>query len=96
MHLVSGPGDVRRRGRVLVDQDGRRRRASRILGSDLKPGDWVIVAAGAVIERLDPREAEEIIETLNAAVAAEYAASGEAAAAALRDTADANATGGRS
>jgi hydrogenase assembly chaperone HypC/HupF len=55
---------------VLVDEDGRRRRASRLLVSDLQPGDWVIVAAGAVIERLDPREAGEIIATLDAAVAA--------------------------
>jgi hydrogenase maturation factor len=81
---------------VLVDQDGRRRRASRILVPDLSPGDWVIVAAGAVIERLDPREAEEIVETLDAAVAAEYAAAGEAAAVTVRDAADADTTGGRS
>lgn len=81
---------------VLVDQAGRRRRASRILVPDLQPGDWVIVAAGTVIERLDPREAEQIAETLDAAVAAEYAAAGEAAGTALRDAADTDTTGGRS
>ena len=65
---------------VLVDEDGRRRRASRLLISDLQPGDWVLVAAGAVIERLDPREAEEIIATLDAAVAAQAAGMGRAVA----------------
>ena len=68
---------------VLVDEDGRRRRASRLLIPDLRPGDWVLVAAGAVIERLDPREAEEIIATLDAAVAAEAAAERQATAAAM-------------
>lgn len=58
---------------VLVDQDGRRRRASRLLIPDLQPGDWVLVAAGAVIERLDPREAEEIVATLDAAIEAQAA-----------------------
>ena len=67
---------------VLVDEDGRRRRASRLLIRDLHAGDWVIVAAGAVIERLEPREAEEIIETLDAAVAAEENAAEMAAVAA--------------
>ena len=65
---------------VLVDEDGRRRRASRLLIADLQPGDWVLVAAGAVIERLDPREAEEIIATLDAAVAVEAAGMGQAVA----------------
>jgi hydrogenase assembly chaperone HypC/HupF len=52
---------------VLVDEDGRRRRASRLIIPDLQPGDWVLVAAGAVVERLDPREAEAIIAMLDAA-----------------------------
>jgi len=68
---------------VLVDEDGRRRRASRLLIPDLRPGDWVLVAAGAVIERLDPREAEEIIATLDAAVAAGAATERQAATAAM-------------
>ena len=68
---------------VLVDEDGRRRRASRLLIPDLRPGDWVLVAAGAVIERLDAREAEEIIATLDAAVAADAAAERHAASVAM-------------
>lgn len=79
---------------VLVDEDGRRRRASRLLIPDLQPGDWVLVAAGAVIERLDPREAEEIVATLDAAVAAQDAAERQAAAPAMPSPA--HLTGGRS
>lgn len=79
---------------VLVDEDGRRRRASRLLIPDLQPGDWVLVAAGAVIERLDPREAEEIVATLDAAVAAQDAAERQAAAPAMPSPV--HLTGGRS
>ncbi len=49
---------------ATVDQEGRVRRASTLLFPDLKPGDWVFVAAGTVIQRLGPAEAESIRATL--------------------------------
>ncbi|HYN70380.1 MAG TPA: HypC/HybG/HupF family hydrogenase formation chaperone [Candidatus Eisenbacteria bacterium] len=59
---------------VLIDQNGHRRRASRILAPHLQAGDWVYVAAGSVIEQLGPLEAAQIVETLDAEVAAEASA----------------------
>jgi hydrogenase maturation factor len=55
---------------VLVDQNGRRRRASRILEPHLHMGDWVFVAAGSVIERISSGEAAAMVKTLEASVAA--------------------------
>lgn len=45
---------------VAVDCDGRLRRASTLLEPDLVIGDWVYVAAGTVVERLDDAQAQEI------------------------------------
>jgi len=59
---------------VLVDRDGRRQRASRILAPHLRTGDWVFVAAGSVIERLSPLEAERLVATLNREVVAKTSA----------------------
>ncbi len=42
---------------ATVDTEGRRRRASTLLAPDLQVGEWVFVAAGTVIDRLDPDEA---------------------------------------
>ncbi len=42
---------------ATVDTEGRRRRASTLLTPDLQPGEWVFVAAGTVVDRLDPEEA---------------------------------------
>ena len=47
-------------GSALVELDGRRRRASTLLHPQVQAGDWVIVAAGTIIERLDPSEADFI------------------------------------
>ncbi len=55
-------------GRVLavdgdgatVDLDGHRRRASTLLLPDVAPGDWVVVAAGTIVDRLDPHDAQDI------------------------------------
>lgn len=52
---------------VVVDSEGRRRRASTLLVPDVQVGDWVYVAAGTVIERLDPAEAAKTNELLRSA-----------------------------
>ena len=52
---------------ALVDMDDGPRRASLVLMPDVLPGDWVVVAAGTVIERLEPAEAEEIRRLLDGA-----------------------------
>lgn len=62
---------------ATLDQAGRRRRASLLLVPDIAPGDWVIVGSGAVLRRLEPAEAQSLIETITAA----QRASGEAASA---------------
>lgn len=58
---------------ATVDQEGRRRRASTLLIPDIAPGDHVFVAAGSIVERLDPDEAELIRATLLQAIALEQA-----------------------
>ena len=68
-------------GRVLavdddgatVDLGGRRRRASTLLLPDIAPGDWVVVAAGTIVERLDPHDAQDIRALLLEAGALEEA-----------------------
>jgi hydrogenase assembly chaperone HypC/HupF len=52
---------------VLVESEGRRRRASTLLMPDIAVGDWVYVAAGTVIERLDPDDAALANELLRSA-----------------------------
>ena len=52
---------------ALVETDGRRMRASLMLVPDVAVGDWVIVAAGTVLEILEPEAAEEIRGWLAAA-----------------------------
>jgi hydrogenase assembly chaperone HypC/HupF len=52
---------------ALVETAGRRRRASTLLVDDVRTGDWVTVAAGTIVERLDPAEAAEIQRLLHAA-----------------------------
>jgi hydrogenase expression/formation protein HypC len=54
-------GDV-----ALIDLDGRPRRASLIVAPDAVVGDWVIVAAGTVLEILEPADAAELIAILDA------------------------------
>jgi hydrogenase expression/formation protein HypC len=55
---------------ALVDQDGRRRHASLLLVPDARPGDWLLVGAGTALRRLEPDEADDIAETIRAAVEA--------------------------
>ena len=56
---------------ATVSREGRLRRASTILLPDAAPGDWVYVAAGAIVQRLDPHEAEAIRTILLDAMARE-------------------------
>ena len=58
---------------ATVDLDGRLRRASTLLIPDIAPGDHVFVAAGSIVERLEPDEAELIRATLLQAIALEQA-----------------------
>jgi len=57
--VVERDGDV-----VVVDCDGRRRRASTLLYPEIHVGDWVFVAFGTVIERLDDDTADAISNEL--------------------------------
>jgi hydrogenase assembly chaperone HypC/HupF len=54
---------------AVVDLEGRRRRASTLLVPDVAVGDWVYVAAGTIVDRIDPAEAAAIRSTLLAAMA---------------------------
>lgn len=67
---------------ATVDREGRLRRASTLLVPDAAPGDWVLVAAGTIVRRLDPAEAHLIRITLLEALSREPAdaAAGPAAA----------------
>jgi hydrogenase assembly chaperone HypC/HupF len=56
---------------AVVETGGRRRRASTLFLPDIAVGDWVAVAAGTIVERLEPDEAAEIQELLLAAIALE-------------------------
>lgn len=58
---------------ATIDTEGRRRRASTLLMPALALGDWVLVAAGTVIERLEPDEAAVIRTTLHDAMALDAA-----------------------
>ena len=52
---------------AVVETEGRLRRASTLLIDDLSVGDWVTVAAGTILARLDPAEAAEIEELMRTA-----------------------------
>lgn len=49
---------------ALVETDHRQRRASLVLVPEIAVGDWVIVAAGTVLEIVEPDEAREILALL--------------------------------
>jgi len=55
-------------GMALVDIDHGTRRASTVLVPETTVGDWVVVAAGAVLRILDPVEAREIRALLDEAL----------------------------
>jgi hydrogenase assembly chaperone HypC/HupF len=60
--IVSRDGDT-----VVVESEGRRRRASTLLLPDVAVGDWVFVAVGTVIERIEPALAAQINSELRTA-----------------------------
>jgi hydrogenase assembly chaperone HypC/HupF len=60
-------------GTASVELEGRVREVSTILHPEVEPGDWVIVTAGTILERLDPAEAAFIRAELERADAAEAA-----------------------
>ena len=62
---------------ATVETEGRICRASTLLLPDLVPGDWVLVAMGTVLERLEPAHAAEIRDALLHVVSLERTA-GEA------------------
>jgi len=78
---VAFPGQVTEVDSVgaTVDTEGRRRRASTLLVPDVAVGDWVFVAAGTIVDRLDPEEAQMIRATLLEAIALEATSAAEAA-----------------
>lgn len=49
---------------ATVEGDGRTRRASTLLYPEIAPGEWVMVAAGTIVQRLNAEEAEEIRSAL--------------------------------
>jgi hydrogenase expression/formation protein HypC len=53
---------------AVVATGGRRRRANTMYLPDVALGDWVIVAAGTIVERIDPCRAAEIHILLDAAI----------------------------
>jgi hydrogenase maturation factor len=50
-----------------VETAGRKRRALALLFPDLRRGDWVLVAAGTVVSRLDAHEAAQLTADVSAA-----------------------------
>ena len=50
---------------ALVDLDGQSRRASLALVPDAAVGDWVLVAAGLVLEVMDETEVKELLHLLD-------------------------------
>lgn len=57
--VVTVDGDV-----ATVELDGRRRVASLAVLPDVVAGDWVIVGAGTVIRRLEPADAQDLVERI--------------------------------
>lgn len=53
---------------AMVDTEGRLRRASTLLHPDVRPGEWVLVAAGTIVQRLSDDEAAAIRGALQAAI----------------------------
>lgn len=53
---------------ATVEGEGRRRRASTLLCPDVAVGDWVMVAAGTLVQVLTPADAESIRDALLEAV----------------------------
>lgn len=61
---LSVPGKVEKveGNKVIVDFGGSKREVSSMLFPDIKVGDYVLVHAGFVIQKLDPSQALKTIE----------------------------------
>jgi hydrogenase assembly chaperone HypC/HupF len=66
-------------GTAQVELEGRLRQVTTLLHPEVQVGDWVIVTAGTILERLDPAEAAFIRAEIERAAAAEDAEADEAA-----------------
>jgi len=55
---------------AIIDLGGHRRRASLLLRPEVDVDDWVLVAAGTVLRRIDASEARDLTRALAAAMAA--------------------------
>lgn len=55
-------------GSATLDSAGRQRKASTLLIPDVAPGEWVMVAAGTIVQRLSADEAREITDALMTAL----------------------------
>lgn len=53
---------------AVVETDGRKRRATTLYLPDVAVGDWVTVAAGTIVDRLEPSRAAEIQNLLRTAI----------------------------
>jgi len=53
---------------AVVETDGRRRHASTLLVPDVAIGDFVTVAAGTIVARLDPDGARDVQQLLQSAI----------------------------
>jgi hydrogenase expression/formation protein HypC len=58
---------------AVVETDGRRRRASMLLAPDTAVGDWVVVGAGTILERLDDAAAADMERHIRTAMTAAVA-----------------------
>lgn len=56
---------------AVVETEGRRRHASTLFIPDIAVGEWVTVAAGTIVERLEPADVAEIQQLLRAAIDSE-------------------------
>jgi hydrogenase assembly chaperone HypC/HupF len=54
---------------AVVETDGRRRHASTLIVPDVAVGDWVLVGAGTVLDRIEPDDATQIIKAIDDAIA---------------------------
>jgi hydrogenase expression/formation protein HypC len=57
-------------GSAVVDMAGRTRRASLLMTPDVEVGEWVLVAAGTVVRRINASEARDLESRIDAAMAA--------------------------
>jgi len=54
-------------GEATVLLGGRERRASTLVVPEVAVGDWVIVAAGTILERIDPLQAAQLTAAVDQA-----------------------------